>query len=319
MLRRIYAQLFLASSVAFVAMPCLAWESEKPVPMPSPTGSVPNGLSMKEVTVDVKGSSVTTTYILLNKDDKPKTNVFAVYLPAFSWSGIASDYPDRHFPEFKVSSDGKKIGLGITEIALHDGREITRDLARAGLSPTRVGLGEEALLDIDKRSKGQYAGLIASGALQPANGVYLPKWHALVSYWWKQEYKPHKDTRIDLQYIARPGFFPISKNDKRLTSYIISHCGTEKDVEEIASGVLFKGNDDLLVKTFILPFKIGDLNLDAANLNYSSGKTEGVPKPALSYVCTNALGSGAKGNPSLESVKISNQDGVISVLVISGQ
>lgn len=319
MLKKIIAQLLLPSLAAMSAISSFAWDSERPIALPSPTGTVPKGLSVNGVTIDVEGSMVTTSYVIANKDDKSKANVFAIYMPPFSWSGVASDYPDRHFPELKVTSDGNKVRLGTNIIALHDGREITRDLALAGINPSRVGLGEEALLDIGQPSKGKYSSLIAKGALQAAGGVYLPKWYAQVSYWWKQTYEPRKDARIDLQYMARPGFFSVSKADKRLASYVLGHCGSEGDLEDIASGSLFKGKGDLTVKTYILPFNLGDLNLDEAVLNYSSGTDAVASGQAISYVCTSPTGTGAKGNPSLLNVNIRNQDGFVSILEISRQ
>ena len=303
-----------------IGSPAVAWEVEAPVSLPSPVGIVPAGVFVSEVVVDIKDSMVTTAYVFSSRENVPKQNIFSIYLAPFSWSGVAAEYPDRHFPELRVVSDGQSIPLRSTVTALHDGRDITDDLIRTGLDPAMVSFGADAFLDADEKNDRHFKTLIEIGALKRADGTYLPTWYVQYAYSWPQTYKPGAKTRVELRYRARPGFSPIARNDRRLMEHLSGHCGSPKDLDELVSGDRFSKSEDFLIKTYVIHFGLGQMNLDKAKLSYSEALTPETSQPAMSYVCIAPEdGMGERGKPLLNGVDVRSQDGSLSLLVISGR
>lgn len=302
--RFLLAQLLCLGLIASAS----AWESETAVPLPAPMGWLPDGVVLVRATVDLAGSNITLRYLFRNGGKTARSNTFAIYLPAFAWQGVAADYPDRHFPELRVA-DGPRART----IALHDGRDITADLRRAGLAAERVGLGEEALVVADAADLRRYRKLLASGALHGADGVYVPRWLAQTTHVWRQSYPPG-ETEMSIRYQARPGFALVDRTSPALVSDLRAHCANADDLEAILSRRLFPDSDYLLVKTYVIPFAPAEQNIQQATLNFAPATAEAT----VSFVCTNrGSGAVARGAPAMAGEEIDTQGGAISVLTIS--
>lgn len=292
-----------------------AWESEAAVPLPAATGWLPDEVALVRATVELAGDTVTLRYLFRNDGKRARSNVFAIYLPAYAWQGAASNYPGQHFPELRVAGSQPVLGQCLTMIALHDGQDITADLRRSGLAPEHVGLGEAALVVAGAGDRQRYRKLLANGALHGSDGVYVPRWYARATHSWKQTYPPG-ETQMSIRYQARPAFAPLERGSPVLASYLRGHCANAADLEAILSRRQFGDSEDLLVKTYVIPFALGQLNLDRVVLDFAPAAAPGT----RSFVCTNALsGEAGRGVPAIANQEVHGQAGALSVLTISGR
>ncbi|MFZ2269484.1 MAG: DUF4424 family protein [Azonexus sp.] len=281
-----------------------AWESEAAVPLPAATGWLPDEVALVRAMVELAGDTVTLRYLFRNDGKRARSNVFAIYLPAYAWQGAASNYPGQHFPELRVAGGRPVLGQRLTMNALHDGRDITADLRRSGLAPEHVGLGEEALVVADAGDRQRYRKLLASGALHGSDGVYVPRWYARATHSWKQTYPPG-ETEMTIRYQARPGFAPMERGSPVLANYLRGHCANAADLGD---------SEDLLVKTYVIPFALEQLNLDRVVLDFAPAAVPGT----RSFVCTNAhSGEAGRGMPAIANQEVHGQGGALSVLTIS--
>jgi hypothetical protein len=299
--------------------PVYGWEVEAPVPLPFPVGTIPKNIYSTPVAINIDESTTKLSYVLTNRNQQSQQNTFAIHLPLFAWDGVAAEYADRHFPELRVSTGGKAIAIKSHKIALHNGIDITSELLRAKLDPVRVGaLGEESLLDCQQGTKSVYRKLIMKGVLQPAAGCLIPKWYVQVSYSWKQFYKPLSNTEFEIRYMARPGYFPITRNDPMLASYLTAHCGTIETLDKLLPKTT---NEDeyLRLHFYKIPFGLAGLSNDEAILNFSPDmKTK--PIPEVSFVCTGSSNARlAIGSPALKNQKVRSGEKVVSILVVARQ
>lgn len=310
------SKLLLAQFLSLLLLaPALAWESEAAVPLPAATGWLPEGVVLLRATVELQGDTVSLRYVFRNDGKTARSNVFAIYLPPFAWQGVAADYPGQHFPELRVVAHPPVHRQGLTISALHDGRDITADLRRSGLAPERVGLGEEALVVTRGGDRQRYRQLLTSGALHGSDGVFVPRWYARATHVWRQRYSPG-ETEMRISYLARPGFTPLARDSSFLARALREHCGTAADLEEILARRQFPDSEDLLVKTYVIPFAPGRLNLDRVMLDFAPAAVPGT----RSFVCANAFsGEAGRGVPAIVGQAVQSRDGVLSVLTISGR
>jgi len=303
-LRFLLAQLLWFGLIA----PASAWDSEIAVSLPAATGWLPDGVELVRARVDLEGSNITLRYLFRNSGKTARSNIFAIYLSPFAWQGVAGNYPDRHFPELRVAS-----GQRARTIALHDGRDITADLRRAGLVAEQVGLGEEGLVVAAAADQRRYRKLLASGALRGVDGVYVPRWYAQTTHSWQQSYPPG-ETEMSLRYQARPGFVLVDRNSPALVSELRAHCATADDIEAIFSRRQFPDSPDLLVKTYVIPFVPEGLYIQQARLDFAPAADQAT----VSFACTDRSSRAVvRGAPTIAGEKIDTQGGVISVLTIS--
>jgi hypothetical protein len=96
-------------------------------------------------------------------------------LPRFGWLGEAEIYPDRHFPELKISVDGKPATVPSSFSAWKGGRDVSALVRAAGVDAFAVAETPPIVAPVRGRQPA-FAALLAAGAVTRAPEGMLAGW-----------------------------------------------------------------------------------------------------------------------------------------------
>lgn len=300
---------------AILAFPAISWAWDEEIGAPAPTlnGHLPSHTSIYRVDLALRGRDVTLTYHGQQADKHPQPLVLSRCSPSFGWQGVAADYPDLHFPELSIKVNGQSISSKPHATALFEGEDVTGELLKAGISPLRVTLTEEALVDpLSIRTKG--ARKLFSTESSNADRAY-PLWQLLYSQAWKLPGLVTGAFSIQVNYIARPAKREINTDSKAFSAAVLAHCGNLDQVK----GMLKDKNGDVpaaaVIETITVPLQLANMApVNTFLVASPADKTQ----PGLRLASTLACGpeeASLVGSPSIKSSKTVTNS-VLSVLEI---
>lgn len=300
--------------VFFVALPgsCWAWESERGV-FPSPlTADLARGVTVSSINVSVKKETTSVRYIFFNNGEKLTSQVFSIYAKTFSWGGVGSEYPDRHFPEISMTINGKEVSRKKHVRALFDGVDITNALIRAGINPELPGYGEEAIVNENRvRTSESFSELIRMGMLTKADDFGLPNWKLFTSYSWKTRFEPNKSTELVLSYKTRPTYRLLTKLDPIDKGILYSNCAMPDFVDELFSN----SSSSYVLSEYKVNFDIEKQNLSEVTVDIS-GLVSRDSGSFRYFFCDDRGGSQPSDNSNKKILTIRTRSGVFSLVTI---
>jgi len=194
---------------------------------------------------DKQGNRVVTLELQLTGTSP----ALSIHIPPFGWRGEAEPYPDRQFPELRVTLDGAPAHILSQPVVLFDGADITAQVGAARLDPFTI-TATPPFVDPVSGAEAAFAQLQKLGAITTdQDGNKLAQWSA------GQDIKiPLGDAgarRLGLSYTARPGFAVVGTLDASfpLGKYCLTLDGLRHRLAMSARG-------DVAVETFAIPVGI---------------------------------------------------------------
>lgn len=307
--------IFRAGLVAFLAFPAFswAWDEEAGAPAPTLNGRLPSHTGIDRIDLTLRGRNVTLVYHGHQVDKRSQPLVLSSYSPAFGWQGVAADYPDLHFPELSIKVNGRSISSTPHAKALFEGEDVTGELHKAGISPLRVALAEEALIDpLSIRTKETRR--LFSTATFNADRAY-PLWQLLYSQAWKLPGLVTGPFSIQVNYRARPAKSEINTDSKAFSAAILAHCGAPDQVKEVLKDKNGNLPAAVVIESFKVPLQLANMAPVETFLATSPSEK---PRPGLQLAATLACGpeeDSLLGSPSIKSSRTATSS-VLSVLEV---
>lgn len=166
-------------------------------------------ISMESEHLEISTSQIRLSYVFLNNSPKPLTSLVVFPMPEYGWNAGESAYEANIGPiyEFKAYEDDKEITTSKVRRARIDGKDVTSDLRRIGLSETQIfenwagakfSVSGDLVFDISKEQIGKIRRL---GKPQKAED-YVPNWKISDNITWTQTFPPGR--RITITHTYKP-------------------------------------------------------------------------------------------------------------------
>lgn len=307
--------IFRAGLAAVLAFPAIswAWDEEIGAAAPMLNGRLPSHTSIYRIDLALRGHDVTLTYHGQQADRHPQSLVLSSYSPPFGWQGVAADCPDLHFPELSVKVNGQRISSKPHATALFEGDDVTGELLKAGISPLRVTLTDDALIDpLSIRTKGAKK-LFSKESSNP--DLAYPLWQLMYSQAWKLPDSITGSFSIQVNYTARPAKREINTDSKVFSAAVLAHCGNPDQVKEMLKDKNGDVPAAIVIETMTVPLQLANMApVDTFLVTSPADKA----RPGLRLASTLACGpeeASLFGSPYLKASKTVTNS-VLSVLEI---
>jgi hypothetical protein len=134
--------------------------------------------------------------------------------PEFKWLGEQDSYPDRQFPELKISVDHAPANVQDDSTAFFGSKDITGELKEAGIDLFTISQSPPVIFSTPQNQK-IFNKLLAIGAIAPLGGQDVAAWSARRDVSFSLGEGAHL---VTLQYNARPAItlLPSVQLDKAL-------------------------------------------------------------------------------------------------------
>jgi len=190
-----------------------------PVLEPGSSGSV--AVSTANLTL---GGDNNNEAVHLDLELTGTTSSLSLHFPPFSWPGEGVTYPDRHFPELRVTLNGAPTEVASRTVAMFGGADITAEVNAAGFDPFVIA--SQPIVEPQRGAEAAFTQLQKRGAIEASEGgAYLANWTAgrdvTISF------GQGAVQRLGLNYNARPAFHTMSELDADLSldDYCITRDG----------------------------------------------------------------------------------------------
>ena len=172
-----------------------------------------DAVAMKKEVLDVGHDRITVDYEFLNESEADVEETVIFPMPPYP---VSEQGGDAHYGQpgaFKVTVDGKDVRSRTVVRALVDGKDVTAQLRKAGLSDPQIAYGDMfggpgkikvPPLSAQQRRQLQSAKLLAPGM----SGDLAPQWEAQVSYVWQQAFPRNRIVRVHHEYQPLVGAGP---------------------------------------------------------------------------------------------------------------
>lgn len=276
-------------AAALIAAPAIAYESENAIPLDfglEASGAVEQGLSIK---LDGRDVSIATR-VTNNADTAQKIGWYA-NTPHFAVLGEGEEYADKSFADISARFNGQPDKATVYQRGYFMGRDITSELARAGLGP---------LPDFQADSK-----------RLTVQGLHPEQWQGYVAYAWHENLLPGSSGNINVSYRALPFFALDSLDSAPFNQIVQQHCGDPEAVRQRlqqAAGAI----TEVMVERYEVPVSFM-LMRDVPVEIVQPPRNWQQAQPVVSLVC-------GLSNPGLQasvSGTVANANLSLSVLVIS--
>jgi len=197
------------------------------------------------------GDKESNRAVTLELQLKSTSPALFIHIPPFGWLGEAEPYPERQFPELRVTLDGAPTEILSQPLVLFGGTDITAQVGAARLDPFTI-TATPPLVDPVPGAEAAFAQLQKQGAITTdQDGNRLAQWSAGRDI--KIQLGGTGVRKLGLSYTARPGFAAMSTLDDSfpLDKYCLTQDGLRhRLVNKSAQG-------GVVVQTFAIPAGIG--------------------------------------------------------------
>jgi hypothetical protein len=215
----------------------------------APTGSV----RATAAQVDLVGDSVT---LRLSVQETSRDAQLLIRGPRFEWLGEGEPYPDRHFPELRVTIDGANVSPDDGFAAFVGKRDITKDLREAGLDPFVIATTLPFVAAPEGgRARSAFNRLIAEHAVGQKDNQLFALWTAQRLFRFALDDK--QQSTILLSYRARPGFALLSWRGLSRAIRLGAYCVTESALHQRFA--TRQVSSDIVVHFYAIPIGIDNI------------------------------------------------------------
>lgn len=192
----------LAMAALCLGRPAMADDSSNGVApriLPAPQDGLVRNAQMASSAVRMNGDEVTVSVT-----PPPTLAAPARWLiqgPLFGWLGDSEPYPDRHFPELRVLSNGQSVTVTESVRALAGSADVSALLRQTGVNPWLIA-DTPPFVPTEGLSPELVAQLVQGGAVGTSGGDYLAQWRAQRTL--GVALAPGQT--LDIRYRLRPGY-----------------------------------------------------------------------------------------------------------------
>lgn len=258
-----FRALTLLCGLAAVANCAAAYESENGVPL-TITAAL-GAVTVGRTEVRLTGHDVMITTELRNDTLVRQPVAFYAQPPLFNAAGVGEEYFDKSFADLAVSIDGRERRIDTVRRGFFMGHDITRLLAKVGLSP---------LPDVEADYK-------KVARLPRIRGVQPDSWQGFVMHAWTDIVPPQESSVHQLRYRSLPQFSYEELGSGRIDDVVRQHCGdvslVRERIRQAEAAAAY-----VLVEQHQLPLSV--LAVDALTVNITQAATapaRGTPVLAL--------------------------------------
>ncbi|AVR96468.1 DUF4424 family protein [Pseudoduganella armeniaca] len=283
----------LAGAMAAAACPLAAgYENELGVPLSLAADIGPLALQRSAVRLD--GRAVTITNVLRNESAAAQTAAFYASTPIFGRLGIAEEHDDKRFAELAVLVQGRPARLRRAAATYFDGRDITRQLAHAGIDPLHPD-------QPTSRPLARLPSRVADNA---------ERWRSAVTYSWHTTLAAGATSVQEIRYRAIPRFGLQMTASPELDRQVAQFCGDPATVRR-AIDASDPGAEVVMVERYDIP--LDDSMLRDVDITVSQPARNWLgARPLLTLACGLATQDGGKLAGTMAPV-----DATLGFLVIS--
>ena len=168
-------------------------------------------LRISEQSITIKGTQVTSSYLIKNDSDSTIEARITIEIPPVAWRGAGNWYPDRSYSELRLYINRAKVDYTCQSRAFLKDKDITALLLKYGLKPNDLGNDEMWTEGMTPEIAKRYVALQNVGALD--DGPF-PQWEARNMYLYKFTMRAKEKVNIRYEYTRLPGEFYFNENDK---------------------------------------------------------------------------------------------------------
>lgn len=290
--------------LACLALECRADDASTGVKSPVFAMDATGQGNVRNVSVSIVGSDVTVAMdVDIRQGDQRRATVL---MPKFSWMGQAETYPNRHYPEFKLSFNGKPAEWQDGFEASVGSTDVSAMIRAAGLDPYVIADNDPPFVEpVDGKS-------LAFADLEKATAIRQVDSHALANWSVRRIIHtelPVGNSRVSWQYKSLPAYKLISMKAllsmKTLPRYCITSSGPKVSLGK-------KIRSQYVVEEHTLTFD----GLKDFPITVIMGTDSKTNKDALMFACS-ADGSVISTDNSLQASALVSKDGEFRWLVLA--
>jgi hypothetical protein len=211
-----------------------------------------------------------------------------IQMPQFGWLGESEPYPDRHFPELKVLTDGAPAAMESSFSAFVGATDVTKAIREAGVDPFLISDTPPFV----KADEPAIEKLERLGAIRKSGGDYLAKWVAQRKVTVRLKRGSHTLTVI---YKARPSYALLSSNQIANRRYLAPYCVSATDVQAALGPP--SASSMLRASIYSVPVAVDDRPLGSVDVAVDLPYAEGLRRSLIAFC--RADGSSALGHQAV--------------------
>jgi len=221
------------------------------VRLPALEVSGPGSATVGTVKVSL-GDKESNRAVKLDLEVRGTASGLSLHIPPFGWRGEGETFPERQFPELRVTLDGVPAGIVSNPQVVFDGRDITAEVRAARLDPFIV-TETRPLVEAASGAEAAFEKLRALGAVATDQaGNQVARWSA------GREIRiplggGAGEWKLGLSYAARPGFAELMGVDGRFP--FKDYCLDDDVVRRWLNSVAAR--QGIVVQTFAIPAALG--------------------------------------------------------------
>ena len=221
-------------TAATTCLPGAAYESENAVPLT--LGLEAGKVAVEKIAVRLDGREVTVSTTLKNGEGGARRIGWYASTPQFSVLGDGEEHLDKSFADIGARFNGQARKPTAYRRGYFMGRDITAELAKAGLPP---------LPDLQADQK-------KLNRLALAQGMRPEQWQGYASYAWNEILPANRSAQVEVRYRALPQFALVDLESALFTQTIQQHCGNPDAVRRRLLAVA-GGATQVMVERYDVP------------------------------------------------------------------
>ena len=280
-------------AAATLCLPAAAYDSENAVPLT--LGLEAGKVTVEKIAVKLNGREVTVSTTLRNGEAAARRIGWYASTPQFAVLGDGEEHLDKSFADIGARFNGQARKPAAYRRGYFMGRDITAELAKAGLSPLPDLQADQKKLD----------------RLAAVQGMRPEQWQGYAAYSWTEAVPAQSSALVEVQYRALPQFALADLDSAVFAQTVQQHCGNPDAVRRRILAV-DSGATQVMIERYDLPLAFllqQDVQLEivqpAANWQHAH--------PLATLVC----GLANAGQSANVSGTVNNASLGLSVLVVS--
>jgi len=229
--------------------------------------------------------------------------------PQFKWLGEQDSYPDRQFPELRISVDHVPAILQDHSAAFFGGTDITGELKDAGIDLFTISQSPPVLFSTPDNQE-IFNRLLAMGAIMQLGGQDVAAWSARRDVSFTLSEGAHL---VTLQYNARPAITLLPPAQLPKTLPLAAYCLPDATLRRAAARAAKSGY--VLAVQYAIPTGIGGEAAEAVAIDLANPGGASLPA-AIAFFCGPDGSAVAAPNAAIHAPAKPDASGIVHILTL---